>query len=185
MHTAAELSRSDQTGSFVCRFWSSCQSGPVKLKLLENQCEAAMTAHQKKASVEWGKHRLKSRCAPIVWIIYLLTEIARAWVRKQRIDFFCVVSTEVLMHFFFFIFFPWLTTDGVTQGGDGGIHTLLFIDLLYENVFFFFLLFRLRLEHLQPTTPESWDLSSQTFFMIIRMLRLGAFEKKNDTAENK
>lgn len=97
----------------------------------------------------------------------------------------CCQHRGVNAFFFFFIFFPWLTTDGVTQGGDGGIHTLLFIDLLYENVFFFFLLFRLRLEHLQPTTPESWDLSSQTFFMIIRMLRLGAFEKKNDTAENK
>lgn len=35
-----------------------------------------------------------------------LTEIARAWVRKQRIDFFCVVSTEVLMHFFFFYLLP-------------------------------------------------------------------------------
>lgn len=185
MHTAAELSRSDQTGSFVCRFWSSCQSGPVKLQLLENQCEAAMTAHQKKASVEWGKHRLKSRCAPIVWIIYLLTEIARAWVRKQRIDFFCVVSTEVLMHFFFFYLLP-LTNNWWSHTGRRRRHSHFVIHrFALRKCLFFFLLFRLRLEHLQPTTPESWDLSSQTFFMIIRMLRLGAFEKKNDTAENK
>lgn len=34
------------------------------------------------------------------------------------------------MHFYLFY-----STNGMTQGGDGGVHTLLFIDLLHEYVF--------------------------------------------------
>ena len=92
-----------------------------------------MAAHQKRR--QWNEDNIVLN--PDVRPSYGLSTFngnSAWWVRKQRIDFFCVVSTEVLMHFFF----SWLTTDGVAQGGDGGIHTLLFIDLLYENVFFAF-----------------------------------------------